>query len=322
MITGVTIGDPNGVGPEILLRAYHLNKLPGGIIAIGDYEVLEFAKSRLKLDILLNKIPDSSLIETDALNVIDLGLLKADEIDIGRISEKAGKTSLAYIDKGTKLALGEKIDALVTLPVNKEAIRITQSDFTGHTGYIASLCRVSAYTMMLVTGPLIVTHVSTHVSLREAIQLVTRDRILEVIRLTDKAVRQLKGTARIAVAGLNPHAGESNAFGSEDSREIIPAVLEAQKSGINVQAPIPADTVFYRAVKGDFDAVVSMYHDQGHIAVKIVGFESAVNVTLGLPIIRTSVDHGTAYDIAYIGIASVSSFVNACGLAEKLVSKK
>ncbi len=225
------------------------------------------------------------------------------------------------LDREPNSHLKKKIDALVTLPSNKEAIRISEKDFSGHTGFIAKLCRTNDYCMMLVTNRLIVTHVSTHVSLKEAIELVKKQRVLDVIRLTDKALKILRPEARIAVAGLNPHAGESNAFGQEDTSEIRPAIVEALKQGINVKGPIPADTVFYNALKGDFDAVVVMYHDQGHIAVKLLDFESAVNVTLGLPVIRTSVDHGTAYDIAYKGIASVSSFVNACKLAEELAGK-
>jgi 4-hydroxythreonine-4-phosphate dehydrogenase len=173
--------------------------------------------------------------------------------------------------------------------------------------------------MMLFSDALIVTHVSTHVSLRKAIERVKRERIVDVIRMTDSVLKKLGRSARIAVAGLNPHAGENNSFGTEDSEEIAPAVNEARKAGIDVAGPIAADTVFYRAKKDDFDAVVCMYHDQGHIPVKLLAFESAINVTLGLPIIRTSVDHGTAFDIAYKGVASLNSFVNAVDLAKKLI---
>ena len=172
---------------------------------------------------------------------------------------------------------------------------------------------------MLVSNKLIVTHVSTHVSLRQAIENVRKEKILEVIRLTDTALRKLGKRSKIAVAGLNPHAGENNSFGTEDSREIAPAVNKARDEGIDVTGPLAADTVFYMANKGNFDAVVCMYHDQGHIPIKLLDFESAVNITLGLPIIRTSVDHGTAFDIAYQGLASTTSFCNAYELAKKLI---
>ena len=173
--------------------------------------------------------------------------------------------------------------------------------------------------MMLVSDQLIVTHISTHVSLLEAIKNVRKERIIDVIRLTNDALKKISLKSRIAVAGLNPHAGENNAFGYEDSKEIAPAIASVRKEGIDAYGPMAADTVFYLTKKGNYDAVVCMYHDQGHIPIKLMAFESAVNVTLGLPIVRTSVDHGTAFDIAYKGIASISSFCNAIELAKKLI---
>jgi len=315
---GISMGDPNGVGPELLLRAYQKKKLPVDIVAIADISVLEYCNDILKLKIPLHPMKGLNDFNKDFLNIYDLGVFNSKELSIGKVSEIAGKASLHYIREGTDLALKNEIDALVTLPVNKEAIRITLKNFSGHTGFIASLCNVTNYSMMLVTDKLIVSHVSTHVSLKEAIELVKVQRVLDVIRLTDNSIRKMKSGTKIAVAGLNPHAGESNAFGDEDIGEILPAIIQAKEEGIDVYGPMPADTVFYQAMKGKFDAVVCMYHDQGHIAVKILDFESAVNVTLGLPIIRTSVDHGTAYDIAYKGIASTSSLINACKLALKL----
>ena len=316
---GITLGDANGVGPEILLRAFRDGKINGDFIAIGDFSVLDFCKRYLKLDVPLNEIGEVEDFKKGFLNILDPGLLEADDISIGRISGKTGYASLNYVETGTWLALHNKIEALVTLPVNKEAIRITHPGFSGHTGYIASLCNTSGYAMMLISKGLIVSHVSTHVSQREAIEQVKNERVLEVIRLTDAALKKLKKGTRIAVAGLNPHAGENNAFGTEDSTEILPAVVKAQEEGIQAAGPVPADTVFYQTLKGKFDAVVCMYHDQGHIPVKLLGFETAVNVTLGLPIVRTSVDHGTAFDIAYQGVASVASFVNAVEFAKKLI---
>ena len=316
---GISMGDANGVGPEILLRTYLQGKLPQEFLVIGDLSVLKFCAEHLNLKMRFHQMSSADDYRTGVLNVLDAAELNVNDITIGKLSIKTGYASLKYVETGTKLALKKKISALVTLPINKEAIRATVKDFSGHTGYIAGLCQTTDYTMMLVSEKLIVTHVSTHVSLREAIERVQKDRILKVIRMTDAAIKKMKKASRIAVAGLNPHAGENNSFGKEDSMEIAPAVQQAMDEGINVTGPLAADTVFYLAKKGQFDAVVCMYHDQGHIPIKLLDFESAVNVTLGLPIIRTSVDHGTAFDIAYKGLASTDSFVNAFNLAQALV---
>ena len=315
---GISIGDPNGVGPEILLRAYNENKLKSEFVAVGDYSVLKFCAEKIALSIPLKRIENLGDFKKGYLNILDAGLLKEEDITIGRISERAGFASLKYIEIATKLAIERSISAMVTLPVNKEAIRLTDPDFSGHTGYISSLCNASNYTMMLISDQLIVSHVSTHVSYLDAINYVKRERILNVIRLTHSALKKLGKGTRIAVAGLNPHAGENNSFGFEDSQEILPAVLTGQNEGIDVSGPVPADTVFYQTLKGKYDAVVCMYHDQGHVPLKLLAFESAVNITLGLSIVRTSVDHGTAFDIAYKGIASIASFINAFNLAVKM----
>ncbi len=313
------MGDANGVGPEILLRAFKEENLDGEFIAVGDFSVLNLCNQKLKLKVPLNRMNFLDDYRKNVLNIFDLNLLKTSDISVGKMSEKTGFAALKYIETGTQFALNGQIQALVTLPVNKEAIRITEPGFSGHTGYIAALCNSAKSTMMLVSDKLIVTHVSTHVSQLEAIKNVKQERILDVIRLTDLTLNKLGENTRIAVAGLNPHAGENNAFGKEDSAEILPAVEKARKEGIQVFGPVPADTVFYQTVKGNYDAVVCMYHDQGHIPVKLMAFESAVNITLGLPIVRTSVDHGTAFDIAWQGIASTESFVNAFHLAKKLI---
>lgn len=316
---GITLGDANGVGPEIFLRAYAAKNLRGNYVAVGDFSVVQFCNQYLSLNIPLHCMNGIDDYNRNALNIYDAGILSTDDISIGKISQKTGYASLKYIETATQLALDNELKAIVTLPVNKEAIRGTLKDFSGHTGYIGALCNTSNYTMMLVSEKLIVTHVSTHVSLRTAIENVRKVRILDVIRLTDVALKKLGKAGKIAVAGLNPHAGENKAFGAEDADEIAPAVKMAKEEGINASGPLAADTVFYLANKGTYDAVVCMYHDQGHIPIKLMDFESAVNVTLGLPIVRTSVDHGTAFDIAYKGIASTASFCNAFELAKKLI---
>lgn len=316
---GISVGDANGIGPEILLKAFKNEKLGGDFIALGDYSVLSYCNSHLKLNAQLHRINDVRDFKSGYLNVYDVGLLSESDISIGQISKKTGNASIKYVELGTKLALDGKIDALVTLPINKEAIRQTIDGFSGHTGFLADLCNTSNYTMMLVSEKLIVTHISTHISLREAISKVKKKRIIDVANLTDAALKKMGRSGKIAIAGLNPHAGENNSFGSEDSEEIEPAVKKLKEEGLDVAGPIAADTVFYSATKGQYDAVVCMYHDQGHIPIKLLDFEAAVNVTLGLPMVRTSVDHGTAFDIAYKGIASTKSLCNAYDLVKKLI---
>ena len=208
---------------------------------------------------------------------------------------------------------------MVTLPMNKEATRLSDPHFTGHTELIGELCGIGDVTIMLASEQLIVTHVSTHVSLREAILAAKKDRICTILKLTAEAVRRLRPNPRIAVAGLNPHAGENGLFGDEEIREIRPAVEWARGQGMPIEGPFPPDTIFYMAVRRkQFDAVVCMYHDQGHVPLKLLDFEGGVNITLGLPIVRTSVDHGTAFDIAGKGLASTVSLVRALEYAEKL----
>ena len=312
---GISMGDANGVGPEILLRAFQAGRLPGDFIVTGDLSALRKCDEMLGLRTPFNVLKNSAGFRGGAINIYDADRLSEEDITPGRIDRKVGEAALCYIKEAALLALKGEIEAIVTLPVNKEAIRLTEKDFSGHTGYIADLCGTKNYTMMLVSDKLIVTHVSTHLSLREAIDRVKKDRILDVIRLTHNATVKLRPQARIALAGLNPHAGENGAFGREEIDEIGPAVLEARKNGYEVFGPVPPDTVFHQAVNGNYDAVVCMYHDQGHIPLKMLDFEGGVNVTLGLPFTRTSVDHGTAYDIAYKGFASLTSFCQAYNLA-------
>jgi 4-hydroxythreonine-4-phosphate dehydrogenase len=305
----VTMGDANGVGPELALRAYAGGLLGEDVTVYGDRDVLEYAADRLGLD--------RSLV--DAMTIADLGMLQSNDLTPGSVNETVGGAAVGYVERATRDALAGEVDAVVTLPINKEASRASRTGFTGHTELIAELCGNPAVTMMLASERLIVTHVSTHVSMREAIDRVRTDRVLEVIRLTHDAVRKLRARARVAVAGLNPHAGEHRAFGDEDELEIRPAIEQARIEGIDAVGPEPADTVFFSAAHRDrFDAVVCMYHDQGHIPMKTLDFDGGVNVTLGLPIVRTSVDHGTAYDIAYQGVARTRSLELALEMARRL----
>jgi 4-hydroxythreonine-4-phosphate dehydrogenase len=319
MILGVSMGDAGGVGPEILLRAFRAGQIRCPLIVFGDLAILEHCNRLLACGVPLRKAAGAADCREGFLNVVDLGLLGVDALRIGEVDAAAGAAAREYIVAATRTALRGETGAVVTLPVNKEAIALSDAGFTGHTELIASLCGVEQATLMLVSGSLIVSHVSTHVSLREALERVRKDRIAQVIEATAKAVGKLRARPRIAVAGLNPHAGEHGLFGREEIEEIGPAVEWAKSQGLAVEGPFPPDTVFYLAVERKrFDAVVCMYHDQGHIPMKLLDFEGAVNVSLGLPIVRTSVDHGTAFDIAWKGVASTKSFVAALKLAAKL----
>jgi 4-hydroxythreonine-4-phosphate dehydrogenase len=254
------------------------------------------------------------------LNVIDLGIMRRENVTPGRLNRDSGRAAREYVVTATRAALAREIAAIVTLPMNKEATQLSDPGFVGHTELIGNLCGVEDVTIMLASEQLIVTHVSTHVSLKTAIERAKQERIRTILRLTSDAVCKLLPDARIAVAGLNPHAGENGLFGDEEIREIRPAVEWAKSQGMPVDGPFPPDTVFYMAVrKKKFDAIVCMYHDQGHVPLKLLDFEGGVNVALGLPIVRTSVDHGTAFDIAGQGVASTVSLVKALDFAERLV---
>jgi len=319
MLIGITMGDASGVGPEIILKTFEEGKITRSSVVFGDLAVLDYCNRRLGYKVPLRTAESPLDLADGQLNVIDFGLLAEADLAPGRISRASGKAAREYVVRATRAALNKEIDAIVTLPMNKEATRMTDPDFIGHTELIAGLCGVPKVTMMLTLDQLATTYLTTHLSLAQAIDEVKKDNILDLIQLTDATLRRFIPQPRIAVAGLNPHAGENGMFGDEDKMEIRPAVEEAQKKGLCVEGPLPPDTVFYLALRQRrYDAVVCMYHDQGHIALKLFDFEGGVNVTLGLPIIRTSVDHGTAFDIAYKGAASSRSFVAALNYAEKL----
>jgi 4-hydroxythreonine-4-phosphate dehydrogenase len=319
MIFGITMGDSSGVGPEILLKAFRQGELRYQVVTFGDLEILDYANGLLGYEVPLRRAADARDYQAGFLNVRDLGILRAGDLRIGQVSAASGAAARAYVVAATRAALAGEIAALVTLPMNKEATRLSDASFTGHTELIGALCGAADVTIMLVSEQLIVSHVTTHVSLRAALEQVRRERVAKVIQMTWEAVRRLRENPRLAVAGLNPHAGENGLFGREEIEEIRPAVEWARGQGIAVEGPLPPDTVFYLAVQRKrFDAVVCMYHDQGHAPLKLLDFEGGVNVTLGLPIIRTSVDHGTAFDIAYQGVADTTSLVKALELAARL----
>jgi len=335
---GITMGDAAGVGPEIISKALSLKEIYEVCkpVVIGDSKVMEQAVKIAKVNLKVNPIRDlrEAVFEHGTIDVIDLRNIELNKLVMGKVNAMAGKASVDYIKKAVALALSDAIKAIVTAPISKEAINKAGYHYSGHTELLADLTKTRDYTMMLIAGPLRVTHVTTHMSLREACNKIRRERIYKVIKLTDKALREMEiNDPRIAVAGLNPHCGEGGLFGREEIEEIKPAVETARKEGINVVGPLPADTVFVRAKGGAYDAVVAMYHDQGHIPVKMLGLEwdekrrewtrvSGVNITIGLPIIRTSVDHGTAFGKAGKGTANPQSMIEAIKLAAKMAASR
>lgn len=310
----ITMGDPSGVGPEIVLRRWVEGDLGDDVVVYGDASILRHGAALLGLTIDWDRFP-----------VVDLGLLTEADHRPGQLDAKSGAAARSYVERATLDALAGRVAGIVTMPMNKEATQLTDPGFVGHTEFVAGLCGVEKVTMMLTaatpSGSIAVTHVSTHCSLAEAIRRVTRERVVDVGRLTDEVLRRFLPVPRIAVCGLNPHAGEHGLFGREDIDHIAPAVEQLRAEGVDATGPHPADTVFFQAVHRDrYDAIVCMYHDQGHGPMKLLAFDSGVNVTLGLPIVRTSVDHGTAFDIAWTGTAFTDSVQHAVAYARKLVS--
>lgn len=332
---GITLGDPAGIGPEISIKAFAKKNLYERCqpLLVGDACVVgKYLQTHPELNLKLNVIdePDQGKYVYGTIDLIDLKAVDINQLAIGEVSAMAGNAAFQYVKKVIELALDKKIDATVTNPLNKEALNLAGHHYAGHTEIYADLTNTDKYTMMLADGNLRVVHVSTHVSLREACDRATKERVLDVIRIADKACKNLGiKNPRVAVAGLNPHCGENGLFGREEIEEINPAVEAAKAEGINAFGSLPADTVFSKANGGMFDIVVAMYHDQGHIPLKLLGFVydqekqswqavQGVNITLGLPIIRTSVDHGTAFDQAGKWSASELSLENAIDYAIRL----
>jgi 4-hydroxythreonine-4-phosphate dehydrogenase len=321
---GITMGDPSGIGPEIILKSFENGEIRNyRIIVIGDYSVMQASCNMLKIKTFkLNRILNvrDCLFDSGVLNVLDLNLVDMNEIHFGKVQAVSGNTAFECIKKAVELAKDKYIDAIVTAPLNKEALHFAGHKYPGHTEILASLTNTEDYAMLLHDKKLSVIHVSTHVSLLEAITGLRRERIEKVIALGNEVMKRLCGSQpRIAVAGLNPHGGENGLFGNEEINEIIPAVKNMKRKGINVEGPFPPDTVFLQTLNGKYDLVVAMYHDQGHIPLKLIGFNSGVNVTVGLPFIRTSVDHGTAFEIAWKGKANEDSMVEAIKLSLNLI---
>lgn len=317
---GITMGDPAGVGPEIIIKAMlDMSKFQAQYIVYGAKDILKYYAAMLNTNAEIVEINDVDDYQEGVINVIDPAGLTMEEYEIGQLSAKCGDAAYKYIEKAITDANAGKTAGVVTAPLNKEALHMGGHNFDGHTEIFATLTNTKKYAMMFY-GPLKIMHVSTHCSLREACDRVRYERVLDCIRMMDKA---LKDTGiekpHIAVAGLNPHAGEHGLFGTEEIDEVIPAVETAKKEGIDVSGPIPPDSLFGKVLNGLYDGAIAMYHDQGHIAAKINHMNDCVNCTIGLPIIRTSVDHGTAFDIAGRGIASGDNMIQSMLVAEEFL---
>jgi 4-hydroxythreonine-4-phosphate dehydrogenase len=321
-LIGVTMGDPAGIGPEIVARTFAEEGFrdENRAFVFGEPGIMERAIELLGLSLEVNAIhePEEAAFEPGVVDVLAVGELPRD-LPFGELDARAGEAAFRYVEKATELACEDRVAAIATAPLNKEAMHLAGHKYPGHTEILADLTGTEDYAMMLVTDELKVIHVSTHVSLREAIEIVKPERELAVIRLAHASMQKLGvEKPRVAVAGLNPHAGENGLFGTEDAEQIRPAIGEARTEGIEASGPHAPDTVLMRARRGVFDIVVVQYHDQGHIPIKLMGFDTGVNVTVGLPFFRTSVDHGTAFDIAGTGQADNASMLAAIDLARRL----
>ena len=333
-IIAITMGDPASIGPEIAVKALlkqNIHDICRPLI-VGDAAVFEQIISLLKLPAKVNaisKVADANFA-VGTIDVLDLNITDIYKLEFGKINAMCGEASFQAVKKVIELALSKEVDATVTGPINKKSINEAGHHFAGHTEIYAHYSGTKKYAMLLVEDNINVIHVSTHVSLRQACDLVKKERIVQVIELIVDGLKRLgKTNLKIGVAGLNPHAGDSGLFGTEDNLEILPAVEEAKRLGYDVEGPVPPDTMFAKAAMGAYGGVVAMYHDQGHIPFKLAGFKwnaekqmmdsvKGVNITLGLPIIRTSVDHGTAFEIAGKGIASPDAMVLAIESAVQL----
>ena len=333
-ILAITIGDPAGIGPEIVAKALSHQEVYAQCrpLVTGDAAIIDKAVKLLGLPLQVHAIAQvkDARFEYGTIDVFDLQCVELSSFEYGKVSAQCGNAAFVSIRKAIELAMADEVDGTVTAPLNKEALNLAGHHFDGHTEIYAHFTNTKKYAMLLADEFLRVIHVSTHVSLREACDRVKKDRIIEVTELITDACKQFGvENPRIGIAGLNPHSSDHGLFGWEEEKEIIPAVEELRGRGFNVEGPVPPDTLFAKAKCGQFDGCVAMYHDQGHIPFKVVGFNwnketgkmesvKGVNITLGLPIIRVSVDHGTAFDVAGKGIASEDAMMLSLDYATRM----
>lgn len=323
-ILGITMGDPAGIGPEVIAKALAMpvvHRLCRPIV-IGSLPVMQETIQWLRVPLKVASMSGHNLPDhrSGCLSVLDPLERPLGKFPLGTVSEKAGAASVAFILKAAHLAQIGCLDAIVTGPINKEAINLAGYHYPGHTELLADITKSKEVGMMIVGGPLKIMFVTTHVAIRQLPDSLSANGILRSIRLADRAMKEYFGVPkpRIGVAALNPHGGEAGLFGEDERLNILPAARRARRMRIDASDPLPADTLFGKTLRGEFDAVVAMYHDQGLIPLKMVAFGECVNLTVGLPIIRTSVDHGTAYDIVGKGVADCGSLIEAIKMAARL----
>jgi len=325
-VIAISMGDPAGIGPEVTVGALaaeevHQACLP---LVIGDAAILGKANGLLGSGLCIQRISEVSKVSVrpGIVHVLDLANVDWHTLERGKVSAQAGRAAVEYIETAVRLAQSGQVDAIVTAPINKQAINLAGYHYVGHTELLADLTNASSCTTMLATGAFRVTHVTRHVPFRQVADYITKEHILQTIITTARGLQRLGiEHPRVGVAALNPHSGDGGLLGREELEQIGPAVQEAHALGIDARGPHPADTIFVRAARGEFDVVVAMYHDQGHIPIKVSDFEGSFTITLGLPILRTSVDHGTAFDIAWQGVASPQSMIAAIRMAGQLAGR-
>jgi len=324
-IIGITMGDPTGIGPEIIVKSLSLQKIYElcSPLILGDARIVSWTAKLLKIPLGMNIIEDPSQGRYifGELDIIDLSRIEPETISYGKPNHQCGRAMGTYIERGFYLAREKKISALVTAPINKDAMNKAGIPYKGHTDLLAHLAGTKEVVMMFASDEMKIALVTIHLPIAKVAQELTAEKILTTIKIFSEGLRRFFGisTPCLAVAALNPHAGEGGLMGREESEVIIPAIEKAKKMGMDVHGPFPSDTLFYR--RKDFDAIVCMYHDQGLIPLKMLSFKESVNITLGLPIIRTSVDHGTAYDLAGKGMGDPSSLIAAIEMAVHMAKK-
>jgi len=322
----ITMGDPAGIGPEVVLKALRMADMaePSRLVVLGDEQVLNRAARQLGVSPPWQTVRSTNELEDARGELVLVDFANVPGELPPRPTAEGGRASLDYVNAAIDLAVAGRADAIATAPVHKVALSLAGCTHPGHTEILAERTGTQHYVMMLAGPALRVALVTIHIALQDVPSALTTEQVGRTIQITDRGLRELFGIERprVAVAGLNPHAGESGRFGTEEAQIIAPAIEQARHDGIDCSGPHPPDTVFHRAIHGQFDAVVVMYHDQGLIPIKLLHFETAVNITLGLPIIRTSADHGTAYDIAGKGIADGGSMARAVELAAQFARRR
>lgn len=319
----VTMGDPAGIGPEIILKALAEGELAGApAVVVGCARTMQRVMSKLSLPPIQLRViarPADAVFAPGVIHIIDEPLAEPEQLQPGKLQAQAGDLAYRCVRKATELAMAGEVFAIATAPLNKEALHLAGHMYPGHTELLAELTHTKDFAMVLYTNTLKVIHVSTHISLRKFLDTLSQDRICRVIQIANDFLQRVGFDApKIAVAGVNPHAGEHGLFGDEEARFVEPAVQTMKAKGMNVFGPCPPDTVYLQAKEGVYDMVVAMYHDQGHIPLKLLGFYDGVNITAGLPFIRTSADHGTAFDIAWTGKANPESMAVSIKMAMQL----